>query len=135
MHLSAPMYQNVFRAYINPYGNSNGKETEVTVANQAASNPSVMLKIEKIDKRHQELHVDVSLPKGEYYVFLPYKKSYHLGEKKRICFGNIFGIPLISHDGVQNVPEGFASLPKHPLQIVLCGRQKGSPSKYYDLKD
>lgn len=39
-----------------------------------------------------------------------------LGGRKRICLGTVVGATLISHESVQNVPEGSASLPKHSCQ-------------------
>lgn len=67
------------------YGNSDGKETEVTAARQTWANPSVMMKMDKWEQWQETSRVDadVSLPKGGYCVFLPHKKSYHfLGEEK-----------------------------------------------------
>lgn len=43
-------------------------------------------------------------------------RSSLLEERKRIYLWTVFGTTLHSHERVQNIPEGSASLTKHPLQ-------------------
>lgn len=49
------------------------------------------------------------------FLFFTRRPSLFWG-RKGIFLGTIFGATVISHKSVQNVPEGSASLPKHPLQ-------------------
>lgn len=100
MHLSAPMYQNVFRAYINCNSNSDGKETEVTAAKQTWANPSVMLKIEKREHRWETSRVAcwcLVAKRGIMCLSSLQKKLSLLRRRKRIGFGNTTQLGSLWH--------------------------------------